>query len=115
MTRKEILEKAINIVSVDRDKQYGSPEDSFALIAKYWETYLGFTGITSKDVAVMMILLKIARIQNGKDHEDNWIDLAGYAACGGEIESEKHDTASIDMIENDLNIGGGKFVKTLDE
>lgn len=25
---------------------------------------------------------------SGHAKEDNWVDLAGYAACGGEIETE---------------------------
>ena len=32
----------------------------------------------------MMALLKVARIATG-NKEDNFIDLAGYAACAGEI------------------------------
>jgi hypothetical protein len=30
----------------------------------------------------MMMCLKISRISWVPDKEDNWIDLAGYAACG---------------------------------
>ena len=41
--------------------------------------------IGAKDVAMMMALLKIARICTGTGTEDSFIDLAGYAACGGEI------------------------------
>jgi hypothetical protein len=33
----------------------------------------------------MMSLLKLARIRSNPGHSDNWIDLAGYAACGGEL------------------------------
>lgn len=32
-----------------------------------------------------MGLLKIARISENPQHMDSWCDLAGYAACGGEI------------------------------
>ena len=42
------------------------------------------TLFTSKDVAMMLALLKVARIHNG-DKMDSFIDLAGYAACAGEI------------------------------
>jgi hypothetical protein len=34
----------------------------------------------------MLALMKISRISSGHAKADNWIDLAGYAACGGEIE-----------------------------
>lgn len=40
--------------------------------------------INAKDVATMMGLLKVARIATGYK-DDNFVDLAGYAACAGEI------------------------------
>lgn len=48
-----------------------------------WTVYMG-TLFTAKDVAMMLALLKVARIHNG-DKMDSFIDLAGYAACAGEI------------------------------
>lgn len=42
--------------------------------------------IDANDVAMMMALLKIARIAAGGGKADSWIDLAGYAACGAECE-----------------------------
>lgn len=97
MTRKEILEAAKKCVSEDRNEQYGEPEDNFELIAKLWRLYLNATGlglskeeeqtlITAEDVANMMILFKVARLATGgTESTDCWIDVAGYAACGGEI------------------------------
>lgn len=82
--RKSILENAIKCVCGDGDKQYGNPEDNFAKIAEYWSAYLG-KEINAVDVAMMMSLFKIARIQTGTGTLDSFIDLAGYAACGGEI------------------------------
>ena len=35
--------------------------------------------------AVMMTLLKAARIKSNPKHPDNWVDACGYMACGGEI------------------------------
>lgn len=84
MKREEILARAKNIVSGDRDKIYGIPENSFGHIARLWSDYLGCT-IRPCDVANMMILFKIARSQYNPDHYDSWVDIAGYAACGGEV------------------------------
>lgn len=84
-TRERILNDAIRCVCSDRDDQYGSPEDCFYVISQFWSTYLN-KDVSPKDVAAMMGLLKIARIQNGKAKADNWVDLAGYAACGAELE-----------------------------
>lgn len=84
MTRESVLNRAIECVCGEREQDYGSPEDNFGRIAKYWSTHLGME-ITAEDVAVMMALLKIARIGTGVATDDSWVDLAGYAACGGEI------------------------------
>jgi hypothetical protein len=47
----------------------------------------------------MLALLKIARIASGHAKEDNWIDLAGYAACGGEIETETDAVEQVEEID----------------
>ena len=99
MTRKEILDNAAKCVSGDREQDYGSPERNFERIAEFWEIYLRDKAVASntdltilpEDVAAMLALLKIARIASGHAKADNWIDLAGYAACGGEIEGSAHD------------------------
>lgn len=84
MTRVEILDRAKECVMGKRHEDYGNPEDNFSLIAKLWTDYCGF-GFSAKDVAMMMALLKIARIKGGGGSGDSFVDLAGYAACGGEI------------------------------
>lgn len=86
MKRIDILKAAEDCVCKDRETDYGSPEDNFQRIASMWNAYLGDREIDNKDVAAMMALLKIARIASGHAKADNWIDLAGYAACGGELE-----------------------------
>lgn len=86
MTRKECLDAAGNAVLTDRAREYGHPEDSFALIAALWSRYTG-CDISTADVAAMMILLKLARVEGNPRHMDSWIDIAGYAACGAECAS----------------------------
>lgn len=84
MEREAILDAARECVCRNREADYGSPEDSFGMIARLWTAYMGIE-FEPKDVAAMMILLKTARIAGGSRNLDNWIDIAGYAACGGEI------------------------------
>lgn len=93
MKRKEILEEAARCVCLDRQNQYGTPENSFALVADFWNKYVGVSNIKPRDVAAMLALLKIARIRKGVK-DDNWVDLAGYAACGGELDDQKPKAAS---------------------
>ena len=87
MNRAEILKEAGACVCGDREEDYGSPEQNFERISNLWSAYLEYP-VTAVDVAAMLALLKIARIASGHAKSDNWVDLAGYAACGGEIESE---------------------------
>lgn len=95
-TKADILDEAKATVA-GRGKSYGTPEDNFGRIALLWNTHLvnsGLfehavlhhgTGIEASDVAIMMALMKIARLENDPNHHDSWIDIAGYAACGGEL------------------------------
>lgn len=86
MTRADILDKAKECVCGQREQDYGKPEDNFATIAAFWSAYKD-TEFSAEDVAVMMALMKIARIKTGTSTDDCFVDLAGYAACGGEIAS----------------------------
>lgn len=90
MTRREILDTAKACVCGQRDLDYGTPEDNFSVIANLWSVYLG-REIKAVDVAMMMALLKIARIANGGGSGDSFVDLAGYAACAGEIAGDDYD------------------------
>ena len=88
MTRSEILDTAKEFVTKDRAASHGDMEDNFARIGALWTAQLADRlekPITASDVALMMALLKIARAGSNPAHLDNWIDLAGYAACGGEL------------------------------
>lgn len=103
MTRKECLDAAAGCVLKDRQNQYGKPEDCFGMIAGMWTAYLGQC-ISAHDVAAMMILLKMARARFNPQREDDWIDAAGYAACGSECatawEREGGDEAEGNYFQN---------------
>lgn len=95
MKRSEILNEAAKCVCGQREQDYGKPEDNFTTIGDMWVIYLEAAhpylkksniSITAKDVAVMMALLKVARIATGHS-PDSFVDLAGYAACAGEIDA----------------------------
>lgn len=88
MTRKDILDAAEKCVCGQREQDYGSPEDNFRVIADLWSVYRR-EKFTSVDVAVMMALLKIARIASGTGTADSFVDLCGYAACGGALFSDE--------------------------
>lgn len=80
-----ILEEAIRITSGARRGSYGHPENNFGRIADLWNAYLsnkpgGPMPITPQDTALLMVLLKVARLLESPRHRDSVVDIAGYAA-----------------------------------
>lgn len=90
ISRAYILDEAKKCVCGQREEDYGSPEDNFKTIASLWTSYKG-AEFTPVDVSMMMALLKIARISTGTATKDSFVDLAGYAACGGEIKFKEEN------------------------
>lgn len=104
ISKKDILDEATQVVA-GRGKSYGAPEDNFQRIARLWNAHLrnrypdhivGSVGfqLDAQDVAMMMALMKIARLANDPNHHDSWVDVAGYAACGGEIAGRAREPAA---------------------
>ena len=93
--RGSVLLDAHTVINGERQDVYGSPEDSFALISSYWTTYLRSTiekekrsYFTASDVAMMMVLFKIAREAN-QHKADNICDACGYLGIYADMESAK--------------------------
>lgn len=78
----DLLAYASELINGERARDYGEPQQSFKKIAMLWSTYL-HQEITVTDVGMMMILLKVARNGRGKDKDDNFIDICGYASLAG--------------------------------
>ena len=95
MTRFDILDTAGEIVGGHRVTDYGEPEDNFGVIARLWSAYLGID-ISDVDVSMLMVLFKTGRIKSGTATEDSFVDICGYAACGGEIaERDRKDNDTV--------------------
>ncbi|ALF02203.1 hypothetical protein SEA_LADYBIRD_62 [Mycobacterium phage LadyBird] len=75
-----ILTTAEEIINGQRAQDYGDAKENHVRIANLWNTYLQKPDLISHDdVAVMMILLKIARFMENGYHHDTVVDIAGYA------------------------------------
>jgi len=87
--KKSILEEALELTRGSRQKDYGHPVENFTKIANLWTAYLENKDecviLTPKDVALMMILFKVAREQSGHKR-DNLVDIAGYASTTAMVE-----------------------------
>lgn len=92
MTKATFLDKVKDIVA-EREGQHGKPADTFKAIAASWSAYLtAIVGVPvmlrEEDVAMMMVELKVHRFAGGQGtHMDTLLDIAGYAACAGELAS----------------------------
>ena len=94
--RTGILAEAEEAVN-SRDETYGPPEDCFLRIARLWNAHLKNIGMVTEDgdpilstgdVALMMIQVKVARLSFQIANQDSWTDIAGYAACGAEVSED---------------------------
>ena len=83
MKSNHILNRASVLVQGQREKDYGDKKENHNNIAKLWSAYLGIS-VTAHDVALMMVLLKMARTKLGQVSRDTYIDMSAYSAIAGE-------------------------------
>lgn len=83
-----IVQEGKEIVSGDRQEDYGDMSESFNRIAGLWSAYLGVE-INALDVAKMMILLKVSRAKHN-NHRDSYVDIVGYVECADQLLGKEH-------------------------
>jgi hypothetical protein len=88
MNRFDIFEEAKRLTATDRQDKYGTPYNNHRRIANLWSAYLD-QEITPEQVAIMMVLMKVARSMQ-EHHEDNYVDGAAYFAIAGELAAIKN-------------------------
>jgi hypothetical protein len=79
MTPEEIIDEAKRLITKERAEAYGDYNSMFKNVATMWTAYFGFN-VTGQDVPICMALVKMMRQKQGKDLDDNFIDIIGYAA-----------------------------------
>lgn len=88
--REQILSKAEKLINGQRARDYGDAYDNHARIAEGWNVIvqeaMAIPGeLTPAHVALMMDWLKTCRLLTTINHEDSWLDKAGYTALGAEF------------------------------
>jgi hypothetical protein len=86
--RADVLQEAAGLITGDRNNAYGPPTQDFKRSADAM-TAMGYRAnldqpIRPHDVAILVALVKVSRLQHSPQKRDNWTDLAGYAGCGYE-------------------------------
>lgn len=77
-----VLRRALDLVTGDRNRSYGPPSQDYARVAAIHRAITGST-ITAADAAMVMICVKLSRLGYGLqrpevDITDSLTDLAGY-------------------------------------
>ena len=89
MKASETCETAAALIDGPRNDSHGDKQKNFDNIARMWNAYFATLGegpcLTGDKVAVMMVLLKVARTTSGDHNDDDYIDMTGYAAIAGEL------------------------------
>lgn len=93
---QELLDDVRDVL-FERSDMYGDTEDSFKTICEFWNTYLRGIDVmpTSRklcpeDVAMMMVLLKIAR-ETYAHKRDNMVDIIGYTVHADRLYESEDD------------------------
>lgn len=91
-TTRKILEEAVEITGGARAVTYGDKRKNHENIAGLWNAWLKRKlrvgeDLTARDVAVLMGLMKAARMMQGKGTLDSYVDAAAYFAMAGELDS----------------------------
>ena len=82
--KRAILERAIGLITGDREEDYGEAYKNFSDIAALWSVVLG-VDVQPWQVAACMSQLKLARAIKTSTHADSWVDMAGYVGLAAEL------------------------------
>jgi hypothetical protein len=90
MKASDIAAKAALIIAGDRERTHGDKRANFDNIAELWNAWFRLNykigmQLTGADVAKLMALLKIARMESGEHNPDDFLDGVGYLAIAGEL------------------------------
>jgi Domain of unknown function (DUF6378) len=81
---KDVCHRVGNLIGNQRARQHGDALAARANAAALWSAGLGVPN-TTRDAALMMVLLKVARTKTGVFNLDDYVDAAGYAAIAAEV------------------------------
>jgi len=96
MKASDMLLHAAELVGGQRAADYGDKTLNHERIAYLWNAWLTeSTGgeytieLHAYDVAMMMLLVKVARLMHSPGHQDSHVDIAGYASILEEIANKE--------------------------
>lgn len=83
MNRLDLLHTAIDLTGGDRNETYGEPVANHEHIARIFNAMTG-REFTSRDVALVHMATKLARLCRNSQHIDSHVDLMAYVGIAYE-------------------------------
>lgn len=113
MKALDVLERAISLIHGQRKKDYGDAEINFQRMVDLVTPIIKKTDgkLNVSDMALIMIQIKISRLQQSSDHADSWIDIAGYAALGAQLAVTEPEKAATGPTLPDSISSAAKNIK----
>ena len=96
MHHKELLRTTLGTIT-KRGEEYGDVSPSFTRAAIIASTILG-QRLTAYDISVVMMSIKMSRLNNQPDHLDSWVDLTAYAAFAAQFSQSRNAPVGDPML-----------------
>lgn len=98
MNHKELLGQTVNTLR-ERAAQYGPEEPCFERIAAMSSIVLN-KSVSPYDIAMIMVCVKLGRMQENRNNADNYIDSIAYMAFAGQFANLKRSIET--AVEDDI-------------
>jgi hypothetical protein len=93
MSDPAAIRRALEIVTGDRQRDYGDPVECHARAAGLVHLMTGLD-LTPRDVAMVLVAVKLARLRHDPGHEDSIVDAIGYLGIAGMCAQARDDAHS---------------------
>lgn len=105
MHHKETLLTAARIID-ERQQQYGSPDTCFYKAVAIANAVLGGEHkYTERELALLLLCVKLARMQENNTLEDNYFDAINYLAFAGQFSFDGAEVkAKLPKAKSSLNL-----------
>jgi hypothetical protein len=99
--RQKIGERAVELITGDREAAYGPPSLNFSKTAAIFNAIKGQSVLTAADVALLNVAQKLSREEHNYKR-DNYRDAVGYLLIKAELEEQGYGK-TFDLLDRERN------------
>jgi Domain of unknown function (DUF6378)/Domain of unknown function (DUF4406) len=112
------LIEAEGLVNGPRADAYDHPMENFGRIVGLWNALLAeklTAPITEEEHAMMMMLVKMARLLHTPGHRDSYVDIAGYAGTYEKLAQRRQEWAEENEVDEQALLSFLSFLSQFEE